>query len=165
MKIGRYCALQNFLLTDVQTRTSLASAVDCAPHKKGATVMDLALSERGSSHELPPLGLLRPAVVGVSGRVVEELSRQRSIETDAVPPARPVLFSVPTESMQAGGGGLTRSTVPALEPGMAGELKITPVMGGVVWGAASLGSALAAPLGGAAAAFATGAAPEPRAMA
>lgn len=48
------------------------------------------------------------------------------------------------------GGGLAWSIVPALMPAIAKELSISQTMGGVVWGAAPLGIALCAPLGGAA---------------
>ena len=47
------------------------------------------------------------------------------------------------------GGGLGWSSLPPLLPQAAGELGLSHGMGGVVWGAASLGIALAAPVGGA----------------
>ena len=47
------------------------------------------------------------------------------------------------------GGGLGWSSLPPLLPRVAGELGLSHGMGGVVWGSASLGIALAAPLGGA----------------
>jgi CP family cyanate transporter-like MFS transporter len=53
-------------------------------------------------------------------------------------------------AMQAVGGGLGWSLVPPLMPTMAKELSLSHAMGGLVWGAASLGIALASPLGGAA---------------
>ena len=53
-------------------------------------------------------------------------------------------------AMQGVGGGLGWSLVPALMPEMAKDLGVTKGMAGVIWGAASLGIALAAPLGGAA---------------
>lgn len=52
--------------------------------------------------------------------------------------------------MQAVGGGLGWSLVPALMPEIARDLHVSHAAGGVVWGAASLGIAVAAPLGGAA---------------
>jgi MFS family permease len=52
--------------------------------------------------------------------------------------------------VQAVGGGLGWSVLPALMPSIARELGISHAMGGLVWGAASLGIALASPLGGAA---------------
>lgn len=51
---------------------------------------------------------------------------------------------------QAVGGGLGWSALPALMPVIAKELGITHAMGGIVWGAASLGIALASIAGGAA---------------
>ncbi|HEX8793903.1 MAG TPA: MFS transporter [Polyangiaceae bacterium] len=50
---------------------------------------------------------------------------------------------------QAVGGGLGWSALPALMPTIAKELGITHAMGGLVWGAASLGIALASIAGGA----------------
>jgi nitrate/nitrite transporter NarK len=50
---------------------------------------------------------------------------------------------------QAVGGGLGWSALPALMPVIAKELGITHAMGGIVWGAASLGIALASIAGGA----------------
>ncbi len=47
------------------------------------------------------------------------------------------------------GGGLGWSSLPPLLPRVAGELGLSHGMGGVVWGAASLGIALSAPVGGA----------------
>jgi len=52
--------------------------------------------------------------------------------------------------IQAVGGGLGWSVLPPLMPQIARELGISHAMGGVVWGAASLGIALASLLGGAA---------------
>jgi MFS family permease len=52
--------------------------------------------------------------------------------------------------VQAVGGGLGWSVLPALMPAMAKELGISHAMGGFVWGAASLGIALASLAGGAA---------------
>src|SRR5687768_1247105 len=53
-------------------------------------------------------------------------------------------------AMHGIGGGLGWSLVPPLMPTMAKDLSISHGMGGVVWGAASLGIAVASPLGGAA---------------
>ncbi len=53
-------------------------------------------------------------------------------------------------AVQAIGGGLGWSLVPALMPLMAKDLGISHAAGGVVWGAAPLGIAIASPLGGAA---------------
>jgi MFS family permease len=50
--------------------------------------------------------------------------------------------------IQAVGGGLGWSVLPPLMPQIARELGISHAMGGVVWGAASLGIALASLLGG-----------------
>ncbi len=52
-------------------------------------------------------------------------------------------------AMQGVGGGLGWSLVPPLMPLIATDLHLSPAMGGVVWGAAALGIAVAAPLGGA----------------
>jgi MFS family permease len=51
---------------------------------------------------------------------------------------------------QAVGGGLGWSVLPPLMPRIAHELGISHAMGGLVWGAASLGIAIASPFGGAA---------------
>lgn len=64
--------------------------------------------------------------------------------------ARPTRTIATCALMQAVGGGLGWSLLPAVMPQVAKELGIGHAMGGVVWGAASLGIALAAPLGGAA---------------
>lgn len=53
-------------------------------------------------------------------------------------------------AMQGVGGGLGWSLLPPLMPNIAKDLAISHAMGGVVWGSASLGIALASPLGGAA---------------
>lgn len=53
-------------------------------------------------------------------------------------------------AMQGVGGGLGWSLLPPLMPSIAKDLSISHTMGGVVWGSASLGIALASPLGGAA---------------
>lgn len=52
--------------------------------------------------------------------------------------------------VQAVGGGLGWSVLPPLMPMIAKELGISHAMGGIVWGAASLGVALSSLLGGAA---------------
>jgi len=52
--------------------------------------------------------------------------------------------------VQAVGGGLGWSVLPPLMPSIARELGISHAMGGIVWGAASLGIALASLAGGAA---------------
>jgi MFS family permease len=52
--------------------------------------------------------------------------------------------------MQAIGGGLGWSAMPPLMPEIGEELGVTHAMHGLVWGAASLGIALASPFGGAA---------------
>jgi NNP family nitrate/nitrite transporter-like MFS transporter len=52
-------------------------------------------------------------------------------------------------AMQAVGGGLGWSLVPALMPEIARDLHVSHAAGGVIWGAASLGIAVAAPFGGA----------------
>ena len=52
--------------------------------------------------------------------------------------------------VQAVGGGLGWSVLPPLMPSIAKELGISHAMGGIVWGAASLGIAVASLLGGAA---------------
>lgn len=66
---------------------------------------------------------------------------------DAARPTRTIALCA---AMHGVGGGLGWSLVPALMPEIAVDLRISHAMGGVVWGAASLGIALAAPLGGAA---------------
>jgi len=53
-------------------------------------------------------------------------------------------------TIQAIGGGLGWSALPALMPAISRDLGISHAMGGLVWGAASLGIALASPFGGAA---------------
>lgn len=64
--------------------------------------------------------------------------------------ARPKTTMALCAVMQVVGGGLGWSLVPPLMPTMASELSISHAMGGVVWGSASLGIAVASPLGGAA---------------
>jgi MFS transporter, ACS family, hexuronate transporter len=53
-------------------------------------------------------------------------------------------------AMQGVGGGLGWSLLPPLMPSIAKDLAISHAMGGIVWGSASLGIAIASPLGGAA---------------
>lgn len=53
-------------------------------------------------------------------------------------------------AMQGVGGGLGWSLLPPLMPNIARDLGISHAMGGLVWGSASLGIAVASPLGGAA---------------
>ncbi|HEY6459200.1 MAG TPA: MFS transporter, partial [Polyangiaceae bacterium] len=52
--------------------------------------------------------------------------------------------------VQAVGGGLGWSVLPPLMPAIAKDLGISHAMGGFVWGAASLGIAIASIAGGAA---------------
>src|ERR1019366_3270188 len=52
--------------------------------------------------------------------------------------------------VQAVGGGLGWSVLPPRMPSIARELGISHSMGGIVWGAASLGVAMSSLLGGAA---------------
>lgn len=70
--------------------------------------------------------------------------------TSELPPARPTAAVALAAAMQAVGGGLGWSLVPPLLPDLARDLGVTHAMGGVVWGAAPLGIALASPFGGAA---------------
>src|SRR5690349_6877872 len=63
--------------------------------------------------------------------------------------ARPVSTVAMCAAVQGIGGGLGWSLLPALMPQIAKDLSIDHAMGGFVWGAASLGIALAAPAGGA----------------
>jgi MFS family permease len=72
-------------------------------------------------------------------------------ETTDGTPRRPGRTVAMAAAMQAIGGGLGWSLLPALMPKIAVELGLSHTMGGVVWGAAPLGIALAAPLGGTAA--------------
>lgn len=64
--------------------------------------------------------------------------------------ARPVRTTALCALMQGVGGGLGWSLLPPLMPTIAKELGVSHAMGGVVWGAAPLGIAVASPLGGAA---------------
>ncbi len=65
-------------------------------------------------------------------------------------PARPMLITALAGAMQGIGGGLGWSLIPPLMPDIARDLSLSHAMGGVVWGAAPLGIALASPFGGAA---------------
>lgn len=64
-------------------------------------------------------------------------------------PARPGVAVAMSCALQAIGGGLGWSLLPPLMPQIARDLGISHAMGGLVWGAAPLGIALAAPVGGA----------------
>jgi MFS family permease len=64
--------------------------------------------------------------------------------------ARPVMTIALCAAMHGVGGGLGWSLLPPLMPDIARELHVSNAAGGLVWGAASLGIALASPLGGAA---------------
>src|SRR5450755_3593154 len=63
---------------------------------------------------------------------------------------KPVLTTAMCALLQAVGGGLGWSLVPASMPEIARDLKLGHASAGAVFGAASLGIALASPLGGAA---------------
>jgi MFS family permease len=65
-------------------------------------------------------------------------------------PKSPVRTIALCTLVQAVGGGLGWSALPPLMPAIAKDLGISHAMGGIVWGAASLGIALASLLGGAA---------------
>jgi MFS family permease len=65
-------------------------------------------------------------------------------------PARPAAAIALATTMQAIGGGLGWSAMPPLMPEIGEELGVSHAMHGLVWGAASLGIALASPFGGAA---------------
>jgi CP family cyanate transporter-like MFS transporter len=67
---------------------------------------------------------------------------------DSVSP-RPVTATALCALLQGVGGGLGWSLVPPLMPKIAVDLHVSHAMGGLVWGAASLGIALASPIGGA----------------
>lgn len=62
--------------------------------------------------------------------------------------ARPGRVTALCGAVQGVGGGLGWSVLPPMMPAMVGELHLSHTMGGLVWGAAPLGIALAAPLGG-----------------
>lgn len=62
--------------------------------------------------------------------------------------ARPRTVTALAATLQAVGGGLGWSLLPPLMPGIAAELHLSHVAGGVVWAMAPLGIALASPLGG-----------------
>lgn len=64
--------------------------------------------------------------------------------------SKPVLTTALCATLQGVGGGLGWSLLPPLMPTIAGELGVSHALGGLVWGAAPLGIALAAPFGGAA---------------
>ncbi len=64
-------------------------------------------------------------------------------------PARPWRALFLCGAMQGIGGGLGWSLLPPLMPTIAKELNISHAMGGLIWGAAALGIAISAPLGGA----------------
>ncbi|MEW5737329.1 MAG: MFS transporter [Myxococcota bacterium] len=64
--------------------------------------------------------------------------------------AKPALTTALCATLQGIGGGLGWSLLPPLMPTIAEELGISHAIGGVVWGAAPLGIALASPFGGAA---------------
>src|SRR5690349_4336659 len=64
--------------------------------------------------------------------------------------SRPVLVVIMCAAMQAVGGGLGWSVTPALMPTIAKDLSLGHAASGFVFGAASLGIALASPFGGAA---------------
>jgi MFS family permease len=63
--------------------------------------------------------------------------------------ARPRTVTALAAALQGVGGGLGWSLLPPLMPSIAGELKLSHVASGVVWGMAPLGIAVASPLGGA----------------
>lgn len=63
---------------------------------------------------------------------------------------KPTLVTALCATLQGIGGGLGWSLLPPLMPTIAGELGISHAVGGLVWGAAPLGIALASPFGGAA---------------
>lgn len=69
----------------------------------------------------------------------------------AQPPAHPTRVIALAAAVQGIGGGLAWSLLPPLLPQISLELGLSNTMAAVVWGAAPLGIALAAPLGGAAA--------------
>ncbi|HVO29907.1 MAG TPA: MFS transporter [bacterium] len=62
---------------------------------------------------------------------------------------RPGLTMAVCGAVQGIGGGFAWSVVPVLMPAMAKDLHLSQTMGGLVWGAAPLGIALSAPVGGA----------------
>lgn len=69
---------------------------------------------------------------------------------NATTEARPIRVTAMAALLQGVGGGLGWSLLPATMPMVARDLGISHAMGGLVWGAASLGIAIAAPFGGAA---------------
>src|SRR5438067_2291036 len=64
--------------------------------------------------------------------------------------SRPLLVTSLCAALQGIGGGLGWSVVPPLMPSIAQDLSITHAMGGLLWGAAPLGIAVASLFGGAA---------------
>lgn len=62
--------------------------------------------------------------------------------------ARPISTILLCAAVQGVGGGLGWSLLPPLMPQIAGDLHIGHAMGGLIWGAAPLGIALASPVGG-----------------
>jgi NNP family nitrate/nitrite transporter-like MFS transporter len=64
-------------------------------------------------------------------------------------PARPATVTAMCAAMQGIGGGLGWSLLPPLMGTIGKELSISHALGGLVWGAASLGIVVAAPVGGA----------------
>ncbi len=64
------------------------------------------------------------------------------------PARRPLLVTALAALLQAVGGGLGWSVVPPLLGPIGADLKLDAVTSGIAWGAAPLGIALAAPLGG-----------------
>jgi MFS family permease len=83
----------------------------------------------------------------MDGGAARVLRRNERCAMDRTMPGRTTALCA---MLQAVGGGLGWSVVPPLMPTIAKELGITHAMGGVVWGAASLGIALASLAGGAA---------------
>jgi MFS transporter, ACS family, hexuronate transporter len=79
------------------------------------------------------------------GGLVEEPHSGSNVFT-----ARPVLVIALCAAMQGIGGGLGWSVMPALMPAIAKDLHLGHAASGFVFGAASLGIALASPIGGAA---------------
>lgn len=71
------------------------------------------------------------------------------VEAGATAEGRGALVIGACALLQAVGGGLAWSSVPALLPVLSKELGMGPAAGGFVFGAASLGIAVASPIGGA----------------
>jgi AAHS family benzoate transporter-like MFS transporter len=97
-----------------------------------------------------------PGRVAVQHRATEEGAMERDVMPvrgmvdDASAPLRGVRTTLLCVMVQAVGGGLGWSILPPLMPTIAKDLGISHATGGLVWGSAPLGIALAAPLGGAA---------------